>query len=95
MLETPDAKHKRLKEMTAIRLLIKEHTDVEPSLISMGKEFGGESIEFRVFTRVDLTSLIRMLYLRQGVETVSVGVAYLGRRRGQTITVEMEESFGD
>lgn len=94
MLDSPDIKKKRLKEMAEIRSIVQEHSGMNPELVSIGKEFGGDAITFRVWTRNDLTGLVKALYLRHGIETVSVSPSYCGRRRGQNICIEREEDFG-
>ena len=95
MLDSPNIKKLRLKEMAEVCSIIQEHSGVKPELITIGKEFGGEAMTFRIWTRNDLTTLVKALYLRHGIETVTVSSSYCGRRRGQTVQIERAEGYGD
>ena len=95
MLDSPDIKKLRLTEMDEIHSIVQEHSGVRPELISIGKEYGTDAVTFRVWTRIDLTTLVKALYLRNGIETVTVAPSYCGRKRGQTVCIERAETFGD
>lgn len=84
MLDTPDTKRKLLRETEAITLMMDEHK-VKGDLIRLSKD----SLCWRVTGSRNVVPLIRSLYLREGIDQVSV----LEGRGRRFIEIFFVESF--
>jgi hypothetical protein len=74
MTDNPDVKKKLLKQINEINAMLLEH-GVKGKL----SDCGPDMIEFTVVANKSLTSLVKALYMRQGVERVLIQSGRAGR----------------